>query len=54
MIYNQAVFDIEAKEQMLSGISQLTKAVKSTLGPNGKNCIIEVQDKGTKMNIDEG
>ena len=52
MIYNQAVFDIEAKEQMLSGISQLTKAVKSTLGPNGKNCIIEVNDQSSIITKD--
>ena len=30
---------------MLKGISKLAKAVKSTLGPNGKNCIIEVDDQ---------
>lgn len=44
MIYNEAIFNKEAKDQMLSGINQLAKAVKSTLGPNGKNCIIEVND----------
>ena len=30
---------------MLEGISKLAKAVKSTLGPNGKNCIIEIDDQ---------
>ena len=45
MIYNQAIFDQEAKRKMLDGIKQLARVVKSTLGPNGKNCIIEVDDK---------
>jgi len=45
MIYNEAIFNKTAKDQMLNGIKQLAKAVKSTLGPNGKNCIIEVNDK---------
>lgn len=45
MIYNEAIFNKTAKDQMLKGIKQLAKAVKSTLGPNGKNCIIEVNDK---------
>lgn len=44
MIYNEAIFNKEAKELLLKGITQLAKAVKSTLGPNGKNCIIEVND----------
>lgn len=45
MIYNEAIFEIEAKHRMLLGIKRLAKAVKSTLGPNGKNCIIEVNDR---------
>lgn len=45
MIYNDAIFQMQAKEQMLEGISKLARAVKSTLGPNGKNCIIQVSDR---------
>ena len=37
---------------MLSGINQLAKAVKSTLGPNGKNCIIEVNDNQSVITKD--
>ena len=52
MIYNEAIFNKEAKDQMLSGINQLAKAVKSTLGPNGKNCIIEVNDNQSVITKD--
>lgn len=43
---------MQAKEQMLDGIKQLSKAVKSTLGPNGKNCIIEVSDRSSIITKD--
>ena len=35
------IFDKEAKEKVLKGVETLSKAVKSTLGPCGKNVIIE-------------
>jgi len=34
-------FDIEARDQLKSGIDQLANAVKVTLGPKGRNVIIE-------------
>ena len=34
-------FDIEARDQLKSGIDQLANAVKITLGPRGRNVIIE-------------
>ncbi|MCK4747566.1 MAG: chaperonin GroEL, partial [Bacteroidales bacterium] len=34
-------FDMEARDQLKSGIDQLTNAVKITLGPKGRNVIIE-------------
>ncbi|MCK5134719.1 MAG: chaperonin GroEL [Bacteroidales bacterium] len=34
-------FDMEARDQLKSGIDQLTDAVKVTLGPKGRNVIIE-------------
>jgi len=37
---------------MLDGIKQLARVVKSTLGPNGKNCIIEVDDKTSVITKD--
>ena len=36
-------FDSEARAALMSGVSQLAKAVKSTLGPRGRNAIL---DKG--------
>jgi len=36
----EILFDSEAADKMLSGINQLARAVKSTMGPHGKNVII--------------
>ena len=37
-------FDEAAREKLISGISKISKAVKSTLGPRGKTVIIESPD----------
>jgi chaperonin GroEL len=34
-------FDIDARERLQKGIDQLTNAVKVTLGPNGRNVVID-------------
>ncbi len=34
-------FDAVARDSLLRGVSQLAKAVKSTLGPRGRNVLIE-------------
>ena len=34
-------FNIEARERMKNGVDQLANAVKVTLGPKGRNVIIE-------------
>src|SRR5580704_6877351 len=36
-------FDEEARKSLLEGVSKLTRAVKSTLGPRGRNAVL---DKG--------
>src|SRR4051812_28757901 len=36
-------FDVEARKSLLEGVSKLSRAVKSTLGPRGRNAVI---DKG--------
>lgn len=36
----EILFDAEASAKIISGIAQLAKAVKSTMGPHGKNVII--------------
>jgi chaperonin GroEL len=37
------VFDDEARQPLLAGVSKLARAVKSTLGPRGRNAVL---DKG--------
>ena len=39
----QMVFDDEARQLLLAGVSKLSRAVKSTLGPRGRNAVL---DKG--------
>src|SRR6186997_1078185 len=41
MSAKQIAFDQEAREAMRRGISKLAKAVKVTLGPRGRNVIIQ-------------
>src|SRR3982750_3068428 len=41
MAAKQIAFDQEAREAMKRGISKLAKAVKVTLGPKGRNVIIQ-------------
>ena len=39
----QMVFDDKARQSLLSGVSKLARAVRSTLGPRGRNAVL---DKG--------
>ena len=39
----QMVFDEDARKPLLAGVSKLARAVRSTLGPRGRNAIL---DKG--------
>ncbi len=41
MAAKEIKFDVEAREKILRGVSILAKAVKVTLGPRGRNVIIE-------------
>ena len=41
MAAKQLLFSDEARRQLLSGVQQLSAAVKATLGPKGRNVIIE-------------
>src|SRR5881392_2114747 len=34
-------FDVEARELLMAGVDKLAEAVKSTLGPKGRNVILE-------------
>ena len=37
-------FDEDARKKLISGITKISKAVKSTLGPRGKTVLIESTD----------
>jgi len=41
MAAKMVVFDIAAREKLLKGIDVLANAVKATLGPRGRNVVIE-------------
>ena len=43
LVAKQMVFDDEARQPLLAGVSKLARAVKSTLGPRGRNAVL---DKG--------
>ena len=43
MAAKQLAFESEAREALLTGVQKLARAVKSTLGPRGRNAIL---DKG--------
>ena len=43
MAAKMLAFDAEARKSLLEGVSKLAKAVKVTLGPKGRNAVI---DKG--------
>ena len=37
----QIIFDVEARDAMLRGVEKLSNAVKVTLGPNGRNVVLD-------------
>ncbi|MCK5844015.1 MAG: chaperonin GroEL, partial [Victivallales bacterium] len=41
MAGKQLLFDDKARRELLSGIEQLSKAVKATLGPKGRNVVLD-------------
>ncbi|MDX1294074.1 MAG: TCP-1/cpn60 chaperonin family protein, partial [Hyphomonas sp.] len=41
MSAKQVVFSADAREKMLKGVDVLANAVKVTLGPKGRNVVIE-------------
>src|SRR5579872_7488752 len=34
-------FDVDARKSLLAGITKLARAVKSTLGPRGRNAVLD-------------
>ncbi|MEM1185597.1 MAG: chaperonin GroEL [Planctomycetota bacterium] len=41
MAAKDIVFDLEARQHLLAGVEKLAKAVKATLGPRGRNAVID-------------
>ncbi|MDZ4198658.1 MAG: chaperonin GroEL [Kiritimatiellia bacterium] len=41
MAAKQLLYDTEARAKIMSGVAQLSRAVKSTLGPRGRNVILD-------------
>ncbi len=41
MAIKELSFDIEARQQLLAGVQKLASAVKSTLGPRGRNAVLD-------------
>ncbi len=41
MAAKELTFDIEARQALLAGVEKLAKAVKATLGPRGRNAVID-------------
>jgi chaperonin GroEL len=50
---NQIKFSEEAREQLLAGVEKLANAVTATMGPNGRNVIIE-QSQGMPVSTRDG
>jgi chaperonin GroEL len=41
MAAKELVFDVDARQSLLAGVEKLSKAVKATLGPRGRNAVID-------------
>ena len=48
----QLVYDTKAREALLNGVNALTDAVKVTLGPKGRNVVIEKSFGGPTVTKD--
>lgn len=52
MSVKQMKFDAEAREDFLSGVSQLARAVSSTMGPSGRNVVVQKSFGGPSVTKD--
>src|ERR1700741_1057953 len=52
MAVKELTFDVEARQALLSGVEKLTRAVKSTLGPRGRNAILDKSWGGPSVTKD--
>ena len=52
MAAKELAFDIEARKSLLNGVEKLATAVKSTLGPRGRNAVLDKSWGGPKVTKD--
>ena len=52
MAAKELAFDIEARKALLNGVEKLAAAVKSTLGPRGRNAVLDKSWGGPKVTKD--
>jgi chaperonin GroEL len=52
MAVKELSFDIDARKQLLSGVEKLASAVKSTLGPRGRNAVLDKSWGGPSVTKD--
>ena len=52
MAVKELTFDVEARQALLSGVEKLARAVKSTLGPRGRNAILDKSWGGPSVTKD--
>src|ERR687891_1738197 len=41
MAAKQLMFDVDARSELFAGMAQLARAVKATLGPRGRNVVLQ-------------
>jgi hypothetical protein len=41
MAAKELVFDVDARQSLLAGVEKLARAVKATLGPRGRNAVLD-------------
>ena len=52
MAVKELTFDIEARKRLLAGVEKLAAAVKSTLGPRGRNALLDKSWGGPNVTKD--
>src|SRR5690349_9170751 len=52
MSAKQMVFDNDARTQIAAGLSKLARAVKATLGPRGRNVVLQKSYGGPRVTKD--
>ena len=48
----QMVFETDAREAILRGVEKLAKAVTTTLGPRGRNAVLDVPSSALGQEVE--